>query len=340
MSNFDPSGKATFDGVFGLPEDPDGARVVLLPVPWEPTTSYRKGTAGGPRNILEASRQVDLFDAETGKPYEHGIVMLPEDPEIVTWNAEATKLAEPIIEAGGPGDHAELHAALQQVNALSDRLNDRVEQIASSWLERGRLVGLVGGDHSSPFGFMRALAKTSPGYGILHIDAHADLREAYEGFTHSHASIFHNVHQRIQGVSKIVQVGVRDLCEEEHRLSQSSPRIRTFFDHELAARTFEGEAFGKIAKEIVETLPDAVYVSFDIDGLDAMLCPGTGTPVPGGLSFREACALLRAIRKSGRTIIGFDLNEVSGASEWDGIVGARVLYKLIGYALVDRVAIR
>lgn len=337
---FDPSGKATFDGVFGLPTDLERARVVLLPVPWEPTTSYRKGTAAGPRNILEASRQVDLFDVETGKPYEQGIVMLPEDPEIVAWNAEATKLAEPIIEAGGPTDDPASIEALARVNALSERLNDRVEQIAQEWLARGRLVGLVGGDHSSPFGFMRALAKRSPGFGVLHVDAHADLRAAYEGFTHSHASIFYNVHEQLAGVSKIVQVGVRDLCEEEHALAHSSPRLRTFYDHELATRAFEGEPFGSIAREIVEALPQAVYVSFDIDGLDAMLCPGTGTPVPGGLSFREACALLRAIRKSGRQIVGFDLNEVSGASEWDGIVGARVLYKLIGFALLEPAAIR
>jgi agmatinase len=336
-SDFDPSGPSMFDGIFGLPSTPDDAKVVLIPVPWEPTTSYRKGTAGGPRAILEASKQVDLFDRETGRPYTAGIAMLPFDERIEALNREACALAQPIIDEGGAGDDPELFAKLGRVNALSRELDDHVEKTASTWLDRGKFVGLVGGDHSSPLGLIRAIARRHPGLGVLHIDAHADLREAYEGFERSHASIMFNVH-RVKDVAKIVQVGIRDLSEEEHALSESSPRIRTFFDADLAARAHEGLPFGKVAHAIADELPETVYVSFDIDGLDPALCPNTGTPVPGGLSFREAVAILAAVRASGRRIVGFDLNEVAGAqaerdTEWDAIVGARILYKMIGYAL-------
>ncbi len=332
---FDPSGPSQFDGVFGLPHTADDAHVVIIPVPWEPTTSYRKGTAGGPANILEASRQVDLFDHETGRPYERGIAMLPEDASIVAMNKEATALAQPIIDRGGAMEDTGLLEKLVRVNEISRQLNDRVEAIAERYLAQGKLVGLVGGDHASPFGLMRAIAKRHPGVGVLHVDAHADLRCAYEGFEHSHASIMFNVHAALPDVGHIVQVGVRDLSQEEHALAESSSRITSFYDAELALLEAEGEPFAKTARRIVESLPRDVYVSFDIDGLDPVLCPGTGTPVPGGLSFRQACVLLSALAKSGRRIVGFDLNEVAGEGEWDGIVGARLLYKLIGFALVS-----
>lgn len=332
MSTFDPSGPATFEGIYGLPHTADEARVVLIPVPWEPTTSYRKGTAGGPRAILEASRQVDLFDRETGRPYESGIAMLPFDETIEEWNRAACELAQPVIDAGGAGSDPALREALAEVNLLSAKLSARVEDIAKHWLEKGKLVGLVGGDHSTPLGLIRAVAKAKPGVGVLHIDAHADLREAYEGFTESHASIMFNVHTQVPDVAKIVQVGIRDFSEEEHAIATSSPRVLTFFDADLARRTFAGEPFGKIALDIAHALPDDVYVSFDIDGLEPSLCPNTGTPVPGGLDFREVCALFEALRQSKKRIVGFDVNEVAGV-EWDATVGARVLYKLIGYAL-------
>ncbi len=331
-SGFDPSGPARHEGIFGLPHTPDEARVVLIPVPWEPTTSYRKGTAAGPRAVLEASRQVDLFDRETGRPYESGIALLPFDETIDDWNVTASQLAQPIIDAGGAGSDPALCQALEAVNALSARLSERVERIADEWLARGKLVGLLGGDHSSPLGLMRAVARRHPGVGILHIDAHADLREAYEGFRESHASIMFNVHAQIPDVAKIVQVGIRDFSQEEHALTAESSRILTFFDSDLARRAFAGEPFGAVAREIANALPNEVYISFDIDGLDPSLCPNTGTPVPGGLGFREACALFAAIRESDRRIVGFDLNEVAGV-EWDASVGARILYKLIGYAL-------
>jgi agmatinase len=340
---FDPGGASVYDGIFGLPHTPDEAAVVVVPVPWEPTTSYRRGTANGPAAILEASRQVDLFDLDTGKPYEAGIAMLEPDPEIVRWNKEACALATPVILAGGHVEgKPELQEALLRVNELSHRLNERVHAVVKEHIERGKIAGVLGGDHASPFGAIRAYAERFPELGVLHIDAHADLRAAYEGFVFSHASIMRNVIDQIPGVSRVVQVGIRDFSEEEKAvIDGSGGRVTTFFDRDLAARAFAGEPFARTAAAIVEALPSRVYVSFDIDGLDPSLCPHTGTPVPGGLSFREAVYLIGEVVRSGRTIVGFDLNEVAPGpegDEWDANVGARVLYKLIGFALRSRAA--
>jgi agmatinase len=338
---FDPGAPAVGGGIYGLPHRPEEAGVVLLPVPWEPTTSYGRGAARGPSAILEASAQVELFDPELGRPYEAGIAMLHIDHEIARWNGEACEAAEPIIARGGAvAGSPELEERLARVNELSAALNERVEREAAAWLAQGKLVGVIGGDHAAPFGAIKAHAARYPGMGILHIDAHADLRAAYEGFLDSHASIMRNVAERLSGVGKIVQVGLRDVSEEEHAyIAGSGGRIRAYFDAEIADRMFDGEPFGKIAEAIISDLPEDVYVTFDIDGLDPSLCPHTGTPVPGGLSFRQATAILTRLARSGRRIVGFDLNEVApgpDGDEWDGNVGARVLYKLIGSALLSQ----
>jgi agmatinase len=337
-ATFDPAAPATGDGIFGLPFTADDARVVLVPVPWEPTTSYGRGAARGPGAILRASRQIDLFDAQAGRPYEAGIAMLDVDPDIVLWNAEACAAAEPVIAAGGAGDDPALAGRVARVNELSARLDARVREIVGGLLARGKLVGLVGGDHSAPYGAMAAHAERYPGLGVLHVDAHADLRDAYEGFTGSHASVLFNVATKLPSIDRIVQVGLRDLSEEEHAFARGSGRrVVAYHDADVAGRLLEGEPFMAIAREIVSELPELVYVTFDIDGLDPALCPHTGTPVPGGLSFHQAVALLAEVRRSGRRIVGFDLNEVApgpDGDEWDANVGARLLYKMIGIALL------
>lgn len=339
---FDPNAAAAPDsGIFGLPHDSDAARVVLIPVPFEATTSYGGGTSEGPQAILAASHQVDLFDINVGRPYEAGIHMLAEDLDILEWNGVGKVRAQGIITSGGVNpDIPDLVAAAEEVNALGAQLNERVEAIAEAWLSKNKIVGVVGGDHATPFGAIKAHARHFPGLGVLHFDAHADLREAYEGFTWSHASIMFNVMERIPEVARLVQVGIRDFCEDELDYIQGSDgRIVTYFDAQLKTRTLEGIPFSKSAEAIAESLPRDVYVSFDIDGLDPTLCPHTGTPVPGGLQLAEAVAILDAVVASGRRIVGFDLNEVSPGpegDEWDANVGARVLYKLIGYTLLSR----
>lgn len=338
LDRFDPDGAAVGDGIFGLPFTPEEARVVLIPVPWEATVSYGAGTANGPAAILSASRQVDLFDRETGRPYEAGIAMLPIPEEVAAWNQTARAMALPILSKGGASDALEDRAALAEIDVLTRRMNAWVYAKTREVLHAGKLPGVVGGDHASPFGGIEAAAERFPGLGILHVDAHADLRDAYEGFAWSHASIFHNVMTRLPRVGRLVQVGIRDFSGGENAfLEASGGRIATFFEADVRARLFSGEGWGHVAEEIVAALPRDVWVSFDIDGLDPALCPHTGTPVPGGLSFAEATALFRKLAASGRRVVGFDLSEVApdptGASEWDGNVAARLLYKLIGFAL-------
>jgi agmatinase len=338
-SRFDPNGAALEgSGIFGLPFTPEEAKVILLPVPWEVTTSYRPGTAGGPGAILAASRQVDLYDVETGRPYRAGIAMVDPAAEVRGWNDEGRRLAEPIIAAGGEVDgRPQLEDALARVNQLGEQLNGWVRAQAERWIAAERVVGVVGGDHSTPFGLIQALAAAHPGMGILHIDAHADLRQAYEGFTWSHASIMYNVMERVPQVGTLVQVAIRDLCEAEvDYIAASGGRVIAHYDAELTTRLYAGEGWAVQCERIVDALPAEVYLSFDIDGLDPTLCPHTGTPVPGGLDYTQAVMLIGTVARSGRRIIGFDLNEVAPGpddDEWDANVGARILYKMIGWAL-------
>jgi len=344
---FDPNAAASNDsGVFGLPFTKEESALVLLPVPWEATTSYGGGTANGPRAIEKASKQIDLFDLELGNFFNAGIYMLPESEEVRKWNDMAKEAASLVIELH---DEAlpDVINALATVNILSQQLNNYVYQQTNTLLHEGKLVGLLGGDHSSPFGAIRAFLERYPAMGILHIDAHADLRDAYEGFNYSHASIMHNVITRTS-LNTLVQVGIRDFCETEFDfINAHADRIKTFYDIHLANAKLNGKHWSQLCDDIISHLPQEVYISFDIDGLDPRYCPHTGTPVPGGLDFHDVLFLFKKVIESGRKIIGFDLNEVSPgetyageaedtAAEWDANVGARLLYKLCGLTLTSR----
>ncbi len=341
MTDFNPNAAAPEDsGIFGLLADEAHSQVVYLPVAWEVTTSYGGGTSHAPRAILRASKQVDLYDADVLKPYEAGLFMLPEFSEIHSWNQKGKALAHKIIEGlDHPSpDHPEI---LNRVNDLGTQLNEKIRTETRRLLRAGKWVGVIGGDHSVPFGALQAIAEKYESFGILHFDAHSDTRNAYEGFIWSHASIMRNVLDQIPQVKKIVQVGIRDFCEEEFDFIQSQGmRVNTFFDKDLAKKKFEGSTWRETAQEIIACLPEQVWVSFDIDGLDPRFCPNTGTPVPGGLDFQEANYLLATLVKSGKKIIGFDLNEVApspdSSDDWDANVGARLLYKLTGWLLASQ----
>ncbi len=343
MNQFDPNARSSAgSGVFGLSCSDEDARVVLVPVPFEATTSYGGGAADGPRAILAASHQVDLFDVETGRPYEAGIAMLAEEAAVREWS-EAGSTAAAEVRAGLDAglDDAAVADARRTVDDACARTNDWLYRTVSRRLADGRLVGTIGGDHGSVFGAIHAAAEHHAGrgpLGILHLDAHADLRREYEGFRWSHASIMDNVLRELGGVT-LTQVGIRDLCEEEYdRIRAETERVRAFFDADLTRQRFDGRTWSDQVEEIVAGLPRSVYVSFDVDGLDPALCPHTGTPVPGGLSFQQAIHLVAAVARSGRRIVGFDLNEVApgpDGDEWNANVGARVLYKLIGWSLAS-----
>lgn len=330
--DFSPSSVGVRNGkLFGLPFEYEDSQVVILPVPWEVTVSYRAGTAQGPQAILEASTQVDLFDPVWPDGWRAGYYMLPISSEWQAKNDSLRTLAAACIsklEEGVAQDDPDLLVPQGEVNAASSELNDWVERQAQSHLTLGKAVGVLGGDHSVPLGLIRALAARYDSFGVLHIDAHADLRRGYEGFQYSHASIMENV-LHLPHVSKITQVGIRDYCdEEEQAVREAGDRISFFSMRSLRKRGFHGEPWARTCQHIVDTLPQQVYISFDVDGLDPALCPQTGTPVPGGLSWDEALHLLDTVVESGRQVIGFDLVEVAGQGEWDAIVGARLLSRL------------
>jgi agmatinase len=220
----------------------------------------------------------------------------------------------------------ELMDEIEVINEVCDHIRKWVFEQSSVLMNRGKKVILLGGDHSTPLGYMQALAQKYDSFGILQIDAHADLRQAYEGFEFSHASIMFNALKMAQ-LTSLVQVGVRDICQEEIDLVQADKRIRTYFDIKLHQERFRGVSVSEQWDRVINDLPERVYVSIDIDGLDPKLCPNTGTPVPGGLQYAEVVELFRRLKDSGKEIIGCDLNEV-GNQEWDANVGARILYEL------------
>jgi agmatinase len=327
-------------GLFGVEVSRTQAHVVLQQVPWEVTTSYGSGTSLGPKAILEASPQLDLFDIEFGEAYQAGFFLQDADPQIRDANLSLKPVAQQIIaeweEAGELS--ANTRKLVDEVNAGSAKMVSKVYEDAVKILKEGKIPGLIGGDHSTPLGAIKAVCEKYEGkVGVLHVDAHADLRLAYQDFQHSHASIMRNVCALKVPPEKLVQVGIRDFCKEEYDFIQETPRMKTYFDRPVKARLLKGESWGSICDEIIKNLPQNVYVSFDIDGLSPEFCPSTGTPVPGGLSFDEAVHLLGALGRSGRKIVGFDLNEVApnpDGGEWDGNVGARILFKMCGWAAV------
>lgn len=328
LENFDPNGIGHKGKLFGLPLNPQEAKLVIVPVPWEATVSYNTGTAYGPQVILDASLQVDLFQKSFKDVWKQGISMLPIDNELIEESSKIRSLVSKHIDSAQSAD-AE-NPLLNQINTACENLNIHVKTITKGLLQQGKLVGLVGGDHSTPLGFLKTLNEKHDRFGILHIDAHMDLRKAYQGFTFSHGSIMYNA-LKLPSISRIVQVGVRDYCEEEFdNVKRSMGRVAVFFDEDLKAAQFNGTKWDEICDRIIKELPEKVYISFDIDGLDPKLCPNTGTPVPDGLDFDQAAYLIKKLIKSKKEIIGFDLSEVASGknSDWDANVGARVLFLL------------
>lgn len=339
LKTFNPDGVGVDNGTyFGLPFVPETAALVLISVPWDVTVSYGAGTVNGPDAIREASTQLDFHEPLAPDVWRRGIATAQMDAGLMKESQRLRGDAEKVIarlEEGGNSEDEYVQRRVERINGACFAMNDNVEAQASTWLDQERIVGLVGGDHSTPYGLISALGKRHGAFGILHIDAHCDLREAYEGFEFSHASIMFNVLRDVKSVTKITQVGVRDFSAGEAMLAASTERIATFDDLSLAGAQFRGETWDALCQKIVDTLPQEVYVSFDIDGLSFDNCPHTGTPVSGGLSFNQAVWLLDTLVRSGRRIIGFDVVEVSPAPDEriDAITGARVLWKLSNLTL-------
>ncbi|MDR1552049.1 MAG: agmatinase family protein [Prevotellaceae bacterium] len=338
MENFNPNDIGLPNGnFFALPYSADEAEIVLISAPWDVTTSYRSGTSNAPLRIVEASSQIDLYDIDVENAWKIRIGTHPYNEDIFNESKELRKKAEKIIahlEDGGSVNDILISYKLNSINKASEKLNRWIYERSKKYYEEGKIVGIVGGEHSVPFGLIKLLSEKYDNLGILHIDAHADLRRAYEGFEYSHASIMYNVITKCKNVSKLVQVGIRDFCNDEANLIASNDKISAYTDFYISEQLFGGEQTWKsICNSIVNNLPENVYISFDIDGLSPELCPNTGTPVPGGLSFQQAHYLLQTLAKSGKRIAGFDLCEVApnpcnNNDEYDAGSGARILYKI------------
>ena len=325
------------DGFIGGRLNPDEANLVLIPVPWEATVSFGEGTANAPDVIRTSSHQLDVETFHYIKPYTAGIAMLETDKELHKLSDVAREEAKKVIEALENNSNDE--KALEFVNNASDKLNSKVYEKSIEQLKNGKLAAIVGGDHSSPLGLIKALNDTqSEEFGILHVDAHHDLREAYEGFTYSHASIFYNVMNECEKVSKLVQFGIRDYSSEEAtRMIEYKEKGACLYDTDMQAQLASGKSLEDVFNPYIEQLPQNVYLSIDIDGLEPLNCPNTGTPVPGGMRYSELEHLIFMIVKSGRKIIGFDLCEVGDSEDgWDANVGARILYQLCGATLASQ----
>lgn len=322
------------NNIFGLPFTEEEARLVILPVPWEVTVSYAAGTARACEHIYKCSKQVDIFDIDGSFGWKQGLYMRDLDKKILMKSDYLRKEAELFIDYISKGESVEKNKfmckSLKEINEGSKMMNQWVYDQSKELLAKGKLVGLLGGDHSTPLGFMKALTEKYGSFGVLQIDAHCDLRKAYEHFIYSHASIMYNALEEIPTLEKLIQLGVRDYSEEEWSLvCNSNFRVITYFDKEIKERQFEGETWKQLVDEIVQQLPQQVYLSFDIDGLDRKYCPNTGTPVQGGFETEEIFFLVKKIHESGRKLIGFDLVEIGvGQSDWDSNVGARTLWRL------------
>jgi agmatinase len=335
LSKFDPNSVGNPDNnIFGLPFSEDEAKLVILPVPWEVTVSYGAGTARAPEQVFKASLQVDLFDPDMIDGWKQGFYMRPYDKKVLLKSDYLRKEAELYIDYISHGEEVLVNKfmckSLKDINEGSKIMNDWVYQQTKELLEKGKLVGLLGGDHSTPLGFFKAQAEKHGDFGILQIDAHHDLREGYEGFTYSHASIMYNALNEIPQLKKIVQVGIRDFSEGEFDyVKQHSDRVSAFYDQTIKERMYEGESWKNIVDEIIAGLPEKVHISFDIDGLDPKLCPGTGTPVAGGFETEQVMYLFKKLVASGKQLIGFDLVEIGlGETDWNANVGARLLFRM------------
>lgn len=274
----------------------DTARVVVVPVPFDGTTCYQPGTREGPRAIIDASRNLELYDAELARsPYEVGIHTL---------------------------------RAVEPVMGNASGMVERVEQVTNALLDTGKFVVTLGGDHLTSIGVVRAFAGRFPELSVLQIDAHADLRDEYEGNTLSAATVMRRV---LDVCPRTAQVGIRSLSAPEAELVRER-RLPLWLASEIHTQSRQGRR--DWIEQVVESLTDTVYVTIDIDGFDPSLVPGTGTPEPGGLGWYDVVDLLAAVTERHR-VVGFDVVELSPLleSHVSPVVAAKIAYKLIGLAI-------
>ena len=337
MSNFDPNGVGIANGnLFGFPVNESEADIVIIPIPWDATASYGKGTSEGPKVILEASTQLDFYHPKLEDAWKTKVYLAPISQEWAKINSklciEAIEYISFLEEGGDLAQNKDFQKTVNTINEAQDALKGNLKERALQLMSEGKIVGVLGGEHSVPLGLLEAIDSNGKPFGILQIDAHADLRNAYEGFTQSHASIMFNALKNCDNLTKLVQVGISDVAQSEIDLIQNSNgRVSTYFDWDLKEGQYNGETWNSQVEKIINDLPELVYISFDIDGLSPELCPNTGTPVVGGFKLEEINYLFFKLVESGKRIVGFDLNEVSPGNngDWDANVGSRALWNLV-----------
>lgn len=288
----------SFASLDGDDADFDSAAAVILPVPYDGTVSYRSGARDGPQAIIEASRYLELYEPDLGlEPAQWGIATLPAlEPDV-----------------SGP-----------EANIA------RVEEVVGGLADAGKLPVMLGGEHSPTIGAVRALAQRHSGLSVLQLDAHADMRDSYQGSRYSHACVMRRVRETV-GDSNVVQAGIRSISSEEMQHIQDAGVNGV---HLYTPGHYNNAA---AIEELLAGLGETVYVTVDLDGLDPSIMPAVGTPEPGGLSWQETLSILRAVARRSR-IIGFDIMELAPneGPTHAAFTAARLTYKLIGYALAER----
>jgi agmatinase len=329
--SFDPNAVGKKGSIFGLPFGYDESAIIVIPVPWDVTVSYREGTSLAPAQLLSNSSQIDYYQEDIPDAWKMGIYYDDSLLSLEKKNKKLRKAAKRFITKLEEGSRLDFEdrKSLKKINQAGETIREKVRYKAGEVLGDGKIPIVLGGEHSVPLGNIEAAAEVSmEGISILQLDAHADLRKGYEGFTYSHASIMYNALQHLR-VRKLIQVGIRDFCEEEKDMIVNDQRITCFTDLQIKERLYGGSSWKELCGKIIEKVGHEVYISFDIDCLEPQYCPNTGTPVPGGLSFEMANYLIKQLVKSGKKVIGGDLCEVGASdNEWDAIVGARLLYRM------------
>jgi len=341
---FDVNGPPKNPGtLFSLDCSAEESKVHILPVPFAATSSYHRVSNYAPEAIIRASQQIDLYDPILGNPWESGIYTHPFDKHVWDYSDEANLLVDFVrcIQQGQKVENFDYAVSIKNIDEICKLVYDYVFQWTQNILNNDYIPGILGGDHSVSLGCIKAASEKYDDLVVIQIDAHADLRKDYEGFIYSHASIMHNVLCYYGTIYKIIQFGIRDLCPEERlRQYNYSNIVYTFFDQltdwdNLDLSYIDNRISTCLENEVSNILYNKpVWITCDIDGLEPSLCPNTGTPVPGGLTWKQFCKLLHAI--SGiSNIVGFDLVEV-GKEDLDANIGARALYQLIGNAVRNK----
>lgn len=342
------------EGFLGLNWTANECSVVVLNIPWDPTASVGRGTSDGGDEALRYSKCIDLVDDDLldfglGRPWKYGIFMGNSDESVRKLNNTACCIVQESVDNGErecKSDTSTVSSSHEcdpkdkcraMVDGLSEQLNTLLHKQTGGLLDQGSLIGVVGGDHSCSFGAIKAFgercAMADQSFGVLHVDAHLDMRRAYQGYSYSHASSMRNVIEQVPAVQTLVSLPIRELSDEDLDFHLTHAKAIMYRASNIRHRKLSGEPWTIIAREIIERLPSLVWISMDMDALSPEFCPGTGCPVPGGLSYDELCELLLQIVRSGRRLVGWDLVELGNTST-DANVACRLIYKLAGLQLI------